>query len=169
MLKGTNLTAKDICRVAIDMTRSHREVGRLLGVSATTVTKYRNLMKIHKIDRVKLGGLSDADVEELVQARYKGGHRNFVDPDWDTLCAELGKKDVTIALLYQEYVDAQLPLSTERSMLSLSSLADGSVMHARAKSSRCGKRPPPSRQDVCRLQWQASSSNKPKYARNNTG
>jgi hypothetical protein len=76
------LNTKDICRFVLDASRSHRECARALCVSATTVAKYRNLMRLHRIDLEKLNGLSVVEVEEFVQARYKGGSRNFVVPDW---------------------------------------------------------------------------------------
>lgn len=112
---------KDICRVAIDMTRSHREVGRLLGVSPTTIAKYCNLMKLHKIDRDRLQTLTNREIEKLVQARYTGGSQIFAEPDWDVLATELQRKDVTVALLYQEFADALSRHSPDAPLMSQSS------------------------------------------------
>lgn len=121
MIMRNNLTAKDICRVAIDFGRSNREVGRLLEISPSTVAKYRNLMMIHKIDDARLRTLSDMEVEELVQARYRGALKNFIEPDWDYVCAQSDKRDVTVGLLYQEYVESSADLKDGASLLSESS------------------------------------------------
>lgn len=114
-------SVKDICRVAVDTTRSHREVGRLLGVSPTTIAKYRNLMKLHKVDRDRLQTLTNDEIEVLVQARYTGGSHTFAEPDWAVLATELQRKDVTVALLYQEFADALSQQSPDAPLMSQSS------------------------------------------------
>ncbi|WP_029406951.1 IS21 family transposase [Thiomicrorhabdus sp. Milos-T2] len=101
------LSPRDVCRIAIDERLSHREVARVANVSATTVNKYRSLMKIHGIkNKDELNKLSNTELEEIIQARYKGASKNFIEPDWDQVYLEYQKRDVTITLLYQEYVEA---------------------------------------------------------------
>lgn len=104
MSQPSKLTAKDVCRAVIDLSRSHREAARLLGISPTTVAKYRMMLKIHAVDRDRLQSLSNDEVEQIVQACRHGAIKNFIEPDWDHLCAEADKRGVTIALLYQEYL-----------------------------------------------------------------
>ena len=123
MPENTKLTIKDICRAACDLSQSHREIGRLLGVSPTTIAKYRNLMRIHQIDRTRLKALPDTEIETLVQAKYHGGQRQFAEPDWELLCQEMSKKDVTIALLYQEYVENLAKTADTSHPLSLSTFS----------------------------------------------
>ena len=98
------LSIRDICRIAIDPRLTNREVARMAGVSPTTVNKYRSMMKIHGIDRTILDSLSLVELEDKLQAKYKGSAKTFIEPDWDKVYQEYQKRDVTIALLYQEYV-----------------------------------------------------------------
>lgn len=105
MSKPRKLQTKDICRYILNPTRSNRSCAQVLSISPTTVAKYRNLMKLHQVNLTKLNSLSNVEVEDLVQARYQGGSHSFTEPDWSDLCAELSKPGVTIALLYQEYVE----------------------------------------------------------------
>jgi transposase len=121
MNKRKGLAVKDICRVALDPSRSHREVSRLLGVSATTVAKYRNLMKLHQVDRNRLDGLTDLQIETLVQARFAGNPQQFFEPDWEHMSAELQRKGVTVALLYQEYAEMAAQQAHSAPLLSQSS------------------------------------------------
>lgn len=104
MHNNQNISVRDICRVALDEARSHREVGRMLGISPTTVSKHRNLMRIYGIDRPRLDQLSEVAIEELVQARAKERSSQAVEPDWEHLCKELSRPNVTRALLFQEYI-----------------------------------------------------------------
>jgi len=106
MQKTEKLQTKDICRYILSPLRSNRSCAQALGISPTTVAKYRNLMKLNQVDLEKLNNLSNVEIEELVQARNKGGSHSFVEPDWLEICAALGKPGVTIALLYQEYVES---------------------------------------------------------------
>ena len=106
MSKPNKLQTKDICRYILNPSRSNRACARALEISPTTVAKYRNLMKLHQVDLERLSGLPNVEIEDLVQARYKGGSQSFAEPNWSDLCVELGKPGVTIALLYQEYVES---------------------------------------------------------------
>lgn len=100
------LCPKDVCRLALNERVSNREISRIAGVSATTVAKYRQMMRLHRIDGAALKALSEAELLEALQARYKGGAKTFIDPDWDHVYREYQKPGVTIALLYQEYVES---------------------------------------------------------------
>ena len=134
MPKHEKLSTRDICRFVLDPSQSHRECARALCVSATTVAKYRNLMRLRGVDLKKLSGLSNAEIEELVQARYEGGSRNFVEPDWSSLCRELDKPSVTAALLYQEYVESNHAAGISIDLLSESSF--GRRLRSARKASR---------------------------------
>jgi transposase len=100
------LKPKDLCRLALDERLSNRELARISGASATTVGKYRQLMRIHHVDAAMLKTLSDAELIDLLQAKYKGGAKDFIEPDWDHVYREFQKANVTIALLYSEYSDS---------------------------------------------------------------
>jgi transposase len=63
-------------------------------------------MRIHHVDAAMLKTLSDAELIDLLQAKYKGGAKDFIEPDWDHVYREFQKANVTIALLYSEYSDS---------------------------------------------------------------
>ena len=100
------LKPRDVCRLALDERLSNREVARVSGVSGTTVGKYRVMMKIHGVTRADLDSMSEAELLEMLQAKYKGSAKTFIEPDWDAVYRDYQKRDVTIALLYQEYVES---------------------------------------------------------------
>ncbi len=131
MSKPNKLQTKDICRYILNPSRSNRACARALHISPTTVAKYRNLVKLHQVDLERLSGLSNVEIEDLVQARYKGGSQSFAEPHWSYLCAELGKPGVTIALLYQEYVESH---GADRNAELLSASSFGRRMRAARKT-----------------------------------
>ena len=100
------LPIRDVCRIALDSRLSNREAARVTGVSASTVGKYRNLMQIQALSRKDIDELSEIELLDKMQAKYKGSSKNFIEPDWDFVYQEYQKRDVTIALLYQEYVES---------------------------------------------------------------
>lgn len=105
-MKRVRLKPRDVCRLALDERLSNREIGRLAGVSPTTVGKYRSLMKINGVGRVELDLMPDASLSDVLQAKYRGGEKEFIEPDWSAVYDAYQKRDVTVALLYQEYVEA---------------------------------------------------------------
>lgn len=107
--KKQKLTLRDTCRLCLDGRLSSREIGRLAGVSATTATKYRNLSAIEGITDQTLGDFSNEQLEELLQAVNKGNQKDFVEPNWQQVYDDYQKRDVTVSLLYAEYVDAAQP------------------------------------------------------------
>ena len=105
-MKRGRLKPRDVCRLALDERLSNREIGRLAGVSPTTVGKYRALMKINGVGRVELDLMPDAGLSDVLQAKYRGGEKEFIEPDWSAVYDAYQKRDVTVALLYQEYVES---------------------------------------------------------------
>lgn len=99
------MATRDICRLCLDERLSNREIGRVAGVSPTTVNKYRNLLKINKIFLQQLTQLSDAELEVVCQTSRKGMHTDFVEPDWEQVQQSWRQDGVTVSLLYAEYLE----------------------------------------------------------------
>jgi transposase len=84
-----------------------REIARRIGVAASTVRA--------TIRRFQAAGLSWPLPEEMTDAVLeaklfadagtKQGHRRQVEPDWASIHRELKRKHVTLAILWDEYVE----------------------------------------------------------------
>lgn len=93
---------KEICRLA-DAGLTARAIGRVLGASNSTVSD--------TISRMKAAGLAWADVEAMPQADLERrlyreqGHAapDPRQPDWAYVHKELGRRHVTLQLLWHEY------------------------------------------------------------------
>lgn len=107
------LTKRDICRLSYDRRLSNREIGRLAKVSSTTVGKYRSLLASAGISRERLDLLSDSDLHAAIQAQHKGNTKRFFEPNWDQVYQDYQKRDVTISLLYAEYLESAQPTAEE--------------------------------------------------------
>lgn len=96
---------KEICRLT-ETGMSGRAIGRVLGVSNSTVSD--------TISRLKAAGLSWADVDAMSQAGlerrlYREPGQVAADPrepDWAHVQQEIRRKHVTLQLLWYEYRDA---------------------------------------------------------------
>lgn len=103
------LSSHDLCRLCLRWGSSNREVARLAGISPTTVAKYRTLLKVNDVTRETLAQLKESELQELLQAKKGGAARAFAEPDWSALAQEYKRRDVTVSLLYAEYLEAASP------------------------------------------------------------
>ncbi len=106
------ITRRDICRLLFDerVKHSNRQIGRLAGVSATTVGKYRTMLAIHGIrSRKDLEALGASELDQVLQTKKDGAKKDFEEPDWGTVHHDYQKRGCTIALLYTEYMEDTTP------------------------------------------------------------
>lgn len=83
---------------------STRQMASSLGVGRTTLREYLNRARSAGLSWPLADGLSDSDLERLVFPRATGGtHGGYPQPDWSYVHAELRRKGVTLALLWEEY------------------------------------------------------------------
>jgi len=94
---------KYVVQVALNRSLSNRDVAGALKMSPTTISKYRNLLKINNIDEKQLKTLPLDRLEEILQARYRGQSKNFFEPDWEQISQKYQKPDMTVSELYFEY------------------------------------------------------------------
>lgn len=92
---------------------SNRKIARMLGLSHTTVGRVITLFQKCDLRYDELAILPNkAFTEQLGSKLQKLAQLKKVEPDWDYICGELKKRDMTLMLLWQEYrIDYQEGLS----------------------------------------------------------
>lgn len=94
---------KYVAQLALEPSLPNREVARILKMSPTTIGKYRDLIKISNVTRETLSEFSESELEALLQAKYRGQSKLFIEPDWERVLSEYSEPDATISELYFEY------------------------------------------------------------------
>jgi transposase len=97
---------REILRQKWALGRSHREVGRSLGVSVGAVSGVLERARAAGLDWVSVAGLSEAELEARLYRTpaLPGGPRPL--PDWAWVHTERQRRGVTLALLHVEYREA---------------------------------------------------------------
>ena len=84
-----------------------REIARRIGVTPSTV---RNTLKRFQASGLSwpLPEMTDGELESKLfgVVGTKQGHRRHLEPDWSCLHRELRRKHVTLAMLWEEYIEA---------------------------------------------------------------
>ena len=101
---------REIIRLKLSTGIPTREIARRLGVAASTVRE-----TLRRFEGAGLGwplpdGMSDGDLEAALYANHgtKRGHRRHAEPDWPTVHRELKRKHVTLVIVWDEYIAANL-------------------------------------------------------------
>ena len=97
---------KDVLRLKYEAHLSHQTIAQALGISKGVVAKYAALAEAAGLADWAL--LRDLD-ETVLEARLlprRTGSRNVTAPDFGRVHQELGRKGVTLHLLWEEYVAA---------------------------------------------------------------
>ena len=86
---------------------STREIARRLGVASSTVRLTLRRCEAAEIGWPVAPDMSDAVLEERLFASSgtKQGHRRHAEPDWGEIHRELRRKHVTLAMLWDEYIE----------------------------------------------------------------
>lgn len=84
-----------------------REIARRTGVAPSTVRETMKRIAASDLAWPLPEGLTDTDLEARLytNASKKQGHRRCAEPDWPTLHRELKRKHVTLAILWDEYIE----------------------------------------------------------------
>ena len=101
---------RDVLRLRYWAGISGREIGRRLGISASTVRETLKRAAAAGISWPLSPDLTDTTLEDRLygQAASRQGHRRIVEPDWAMIHRELKRKHVTLSILWDEYI-AQNP------------------------------------------------------------
>jgi len=96
---------RTILRLANDQGLSIREIGLRLKLSKTTVATYLYRAREAQLDCWPLpkGRDDDATLEAALFQRVGRPLRDFQEPDWQRISAEMKRKGVTLVLLWEEY------------------------------------------------------------------
>ncbi|MCG9066264.1 IS21 family transposase [Laribacter hongkongensis] len=95
----------DIVRLIMTTSLSDRDIAFSLGVSKTTIGRYRALVLEHGYDWPNLQHLSEYQLDALFNKRLRGLYLRRM-PDFANVHEELQTKGVTLALLWEEYRSA---------------------------------------------------------------
>jgi len=105
--KGETLSMRkirEILRLALECRMPNREIARSCLVSHATVGKYTSKVKETQLTFEELKNMDDIALKRLLTIGVRAQHkRNYPQPDWNYIYAELKKKGVTLELLWQEY------------------------------------------------------------------
>ena len=93
---------KEICRLA-DAGLSARAIGRVLGASNSTVSDTISRLKAAGLPWADVDAMSETDLERRLYREQGHAAPDSRQPDWVYVRKELGRKHVTLQLLWHEY------------------------------------------------------------------
>jgi transposase len=92
----------DAVRLILTTTLSDREVAASVGISKTTVGRYRRLAQAKKLTWAKVSTLDPAGIHQLFNRAARGGKEKNT-PDLAVLHDQLQGKSMTLQLLWEDY------------------------------------------------------------------
>src|SRR6476619_4382526 len=97
---------RDVLRLRYAAGISGREIGRRLGISASTVRETMKRAAAAGIAWPLSPDLTNNALEDRLygQAAARQVHRRLVEPDWAMIHRELKRKHVTLSILWDEYI-----------------------------------------------------------------
>lgn len=94
---------EEVLRLHHDGQRSHREIARAVSTSPTTVGEYLRRARLAGIAWPLPDGMTELALEAALFPVPAASGVKRPEPDWATIHREMGRKGVTLALLWQEY------------------------------------------------------------------
>jgi transposase len=99
---------KELLRLKYECALSFERIARALGLSKGVVAKYIKAAQVAGLDWAQLRGMEGAELEaRLNPRRRRGAGVSHAAPDLAHVHQELKKKNVTLALLWEEYCRGQ--------------------------------------------------------------
>ena len=93
---------KDALRLKFEAGQSHQQIARALGISKGVVTKYVGLAVAAGLDWQAIAAMDEAALERRLLASPRPGD-TYAQADYGRIHQELGRKGVTLMLLWEEY------------------------------------------------------------------
>ena len=93
---------KDALRLKLEGGQSHQQIAHALGLSKGVVTKYVGLAAAAALDWPAIAAMDEATLERRLLASPRPGER-YAQADYGRIHQELGRKGVTLMLLWEEY------------------------------------------------------------------
>ncbi len=99
---------KELLRLKYECALSFERIARALKVSKGVVAKYVRAAEVSGLDWPALQALDDEALEQRLNLRHgRGPAQRYIAPDFAHVHQELKRKGVTLALLWEEYRQAQ--------------------------------------------------------------
>jgi transposase len=98
---------REILRLTFSSGIPGREIARRLGIAASTVRAALERFQLSGLTWPLADDMTDEVLEDKLYANAgtKQGHRRHAEPDWARIHRELKRKHVTLAILWEEYVE----------------------------------------------------------------
>ena len=93
---------KDALRLKFEGGQSHQQIADALGISKGVVTKYVGLAVAAGLDWQAIAAMDEATLERRLLASPRPGD-SYAQADYGRIHQELGRKGVTLMLLWEEY------------------------------------------------------------------
>ena len=94
---------RDVLRLTQTMGMSRRLVGEATGIGKTAVGEYVRRAAVAGLSWPLMDGIDDGELERRLFPRREASATARPEPDWSQIHAELKRRGVTLALLWQEY------------------------------------------------------------------
>jgi transposase len=93
---------RETLRLILTTDMSNRMIGRSVGISHTTVNRYRGILMERGLDWLTIHDLNDFEIESLIKSNlYRVKKKRM--PDWAAIYQEMQLPHVTLQLLWEEY------------------------------------------------------------------
>lgn len=93
---------KEAVRLILTTTLSNRQIAKLVGISRTTINKYRKRLFANNVDWDCLEAASDKEIEEMLRSKRSRIITKRI-PDWFHIHKEMQYPHVTLQMLWEEY------------------------------------------------------------------
>lgn len=98
--------AREALRLLLALQLSHRQAGKLAGLSHNTAARYQRLVLARGLDWAAVAALSDDALKAILYPQHFQPTGRRVAPDWPTVQQEMQRKGVTLLLLWHEYKES---------------------------------------------------------------
>ena len=93
---------REALRLILETGMSNRAIGRNVGLSHATVSKYRALVSKRGLDWAAVTEMDDTEIDGLLKSKRCRVETKFL-PDWAAIYREMQYRGVTLQLLWEEY------------------------------------------------------------------
>lgn len=97
---------KRMCQLLLKTDHSNRQIAATVNKSHNTVGKHREALRKANVTLGQLKELTDPELQRLLFGSNARVKKEFVEPDWSEVHAELSRPHVNLSMLHEEYVEA---------------------------------------------------------------
>ncbi len=93
---------REALRLILTTDMTNRAVGRNVGLSHSTISKYRARVRKRRLDWTAVSAMADMEIAGLLKSKRCRVENKFL-PDWAAIHREMQYRGVTLQLLWEEY------------------------------------------------------------------